>query len=153
MSKPEKKQGLAARPSRAKPAKKDGLAARSLRVQLQKQGRGPTLLEHAVIKVGVRQGGEALWNLMMWTMARRKHGEEPTWQQFGEVALVQRAQSYYALGLLEKVYGDGLAEAADAVEAASGKQIDALLAFHGGKDVVVAMGVVGPILAPVGLAL
>jgi hypothetical protein len=136
-----------------KTAKKEGLAARSLRVQLHKQGRGPTLLEHAVIKVGVVRGGEALWNLMMWTMARRKNGEEPTWQQFGEVALLQRAAAYTALGLLRTVYGDGLAEAADAVEAAAGEQIDALLAIHSGKDVRVAMGVIGPVLAPVGLAL
>jgi hypothetical protein len=132
---------------------KEGLAARSLRAQLRKQGRGPTLLEHAVIKVGVIQGGEALWNLGMWTMARRKYGQEPTWQQFGDVALLQRAMAYRALALLETVYGDHLAEAADAVEAASGKQLDTLLALHGGKDVRVAMGTVGPVAAPLGLAL
>lgn len=137
----------------SKPAKKEGLAARSLRAQLRKQGRGPTLLEHAVIKVGVIQGGEALWNLGMWTMARRKYGQEPTWQQFGDVALLQRAMSYRALALLETVYGEHLSEAADAVEAASGKQLDTLLALHGGKDVRVAMGTVGPVVAPLGLAL
>ncbi len=137
----------------SKPVKKEGLAARSLRAQLQKQGRGPTLMEHAVIKVGVRQGGEAVWNLAMWTMARRKYGQEPDVKQFGEIALVKQSMAYRALGQLETVYGEHLAEAADALEAATGKQLDVLLAVHGGKDLVVLAGVAGPVLAPVVLAL
>jgi hypothetical protein len=136
-----------------KPVRKRGLAAKALRAQLQKQGRGPTLLEHAVIKVGVIQGGEALWNLIMWTMARRKYGaEEPTWQQFGEVAFVQRSMAYKALALLEKVYGEYLGDAADAVEAGCGKHLDTLLDIQSGKDVRVALAVAGPVLAPAGLA-
>ncbi len=136
-----------------KQTKKEGRAARALRAQLQKQGRGPTLMEHAVIKAGLLQGSEALWNLAMWTMARRKHGQEPTWQQFGEVACLQRSMAYRALGVLEMVYGEHLGEAADALEVASGKQLDALLALQGGKDLAAAMGVVGPVVAPLGLAL
>ncbi len=133
--------------------KKEGLAARALRAQLLKQGRGPTLMEHAVIKAGVYQGAEAMWNLAMWTMARRKYGQEPTWEQFGDVALVKRSMAYRALGVLEKVYGQQLGEAADALEAACGKDLDTLLAIHGAKEVGAALGVVGPVAAPLGLAL
>jgi hypothetical protein len=137
----------------SKPVKKEGLAARSLRAQLLKQGRGPTLMEHAVIKAGLVQGAEALWNLAMWTMARRKHGREPNVKEFGEIACLQQSMAYRAMGQLQTVYGDHLVEAADALEAATGKQLDALLAVQGGKDLVVLAGIAGPVVAPVGLAL
>jgi hypothetical protein len=137
----------------SKPTKREGLAARSLRAQLRKQGRGPTLLEHAIIKVGVVQGGEALWNLVMWTLARRKNGQEPNVRQFGEIAVLKQSMAYRALGELETIYGEHLAEAADALESGCGKQLDALLDFQGGKDVRVAVAVAGPVVAPVGLVL
>jgi hypothetical protein len=134
---------------------REGFAAKALRANLKRQGRGPTLLEHAVMTVGIWQGGEVLWNLAMWTMARRKFGQEPTWQQFGEVALVQRAMAYKALKGLSEVYGEGLAAAADAVEAQSGKDLDRLIQLGAGrdKDTGAVVGLVGALAAPAGMRL
>jgi hypothetical protein len=135
-----------------KPTKSESFAARSLRANLVKQRRGPTLLEHAVIKAGIIQGPEALWNLVMWTIARRKNGHEPSWEEFAEVACSTRAPAYKALKGLVDVYGDQLPTFADTIEAEKAKQLDTLLGRGAGrsKDASGVAGLIGPVPAPAG---
>jgi len=113
-------------------------------------GRGPTLLELAVLRVGVMRSGEALWNLVVWTMCRRKFGEEPDWQQFGQIGLVSRPAAYKALALLREVFGEDVGLAANVLDEKCGRQLDELLAIEGGKNPTAATLVVGTLPAPVG---
>ena len=138
-----------------KTAKREGFAARALRARVRAQGRGPTLLEHAIIKAGMIQGGEALWNLGMWTIARAKYGQDPTWEQFAEVAHLTRSPAYRALKGLEDVYGDDLTACADAIDAATAKQLQELQRTGSGraKDTTGAAGLIGPVFAPPGCSL
>ncbi len=129
----------------------EGFGARAVRARLRKLGRGPTLLELAVVKVGVVRGGEALWNLVVWTMCRRKFGEEPGWVEFAEVGLVSRPGAYRALATLREVFGEDVAQAADVLDEKCGDQLDQLLAIEGGKNPTAATLVVGTLPAPVGL--
>jgi len=134
---------------------RQGLAAKILLARLNSEGRGPTLLEHSIIKAGIVQGPDALWNLLMWTIARRKAGKDPTWEEFGKVAGLERSMSYRALSRLREVFGDDFGEYADLIEEQAGTQLDAIMRRTGreAKDPSIAVGLIGPLAAPAGLKL
>jgi hypothetical protein len=109
---------------------REPLARRALRQKIAKERRGPTMLEVAVMAVGVVRGGEALWGLLMWTVARRKKGgERPGYQDLMATALLSRPAAFKQQALLREVWGgdDGIAAMADVLEAACGAAIGELV--------------------------
>ncbi len=134
---------------------KEPLARRALRQRIAKQNRPPTLLEVAVMGVGVRRGGEALWSLMMWTVARRKKGgERPTAEELAATELVSAGAGYKHQALLREVFGgdEGIAAVADVLEEACGAAIGELASVGDVADRATAMVLVASLPA-VGFAL
>ncbi len=129
---------------------KEPLARRALRQRIAKQQRPPTLLEVAVMAVGVRRGAEVLWSLLMWTVARRKKGgERPTAEELAAMEFVHVASGYKHQALLREVWGgdEGIAAMADVVEEACGAAIGELLALGEGGDRATAMVLVASLPA------
>jgi hypothetical protein len=131
-------------------SKKEPLARRVLKHQIAKEGRPPTVLEVAVMAVGLRRGSEALWSLLMWTVARRKKGGEwPTAQELAATELVHVVNGYKHLALLREVWGgdEGIAAMADVLEAARPSAISELALLGEGTDRASAMVMVASLPA------
>jgi hypothetical protein len=114
---------------------REPFARRALRHQIAKENRPPTVLEVAVIAVGLLRGSEALWGLLMWTVARRKNGgERPTYHDLMATSLVSRVAAFRQQALLREVWGgdEGLEAMADVIEAARGEAIAELAALSDG---------------------
>jgi hypothetical protein len=132
------------------PSTKEPLARRALRQRIAKQGRPPTLLEVAVMAVGVRRGAEVLWSLLMWTMARRKKGgERPTAEELAAMEFVSVGAGFKHQALLREVWGgdEGIAAMADVLEESCGSAIGELLAVGEGGDRATAMVLVASLPA------
>jgi hypothetical protein len=121
-----------------------------LKHQVAKENRPPTVLEVAVMAVGIRRGSEALWSLLMWTVARhKKGGERPTVEELAATELVSVGAGYKHLALLREVWceDDGIAAMADVLEAARGEAIAELAALGKGTDRATAMVMVSSLPA------
>ncbi len=132
-------------------SQREPLARRVLRQRIAKEGRPPTMLEVAVMSVGMLRGGEALWGTLMWTVARRKKGgERPTYQDLMATALVSRPAAFRQQALLREVWGgdDGIARVADVLEESCGAAIGELVTLSTGGDRATAMVLVGSLPAP-----
>jgi hypothetical protein len=124
---------------------------RAFQQKIAKEGRGPTMVEVAIMAVGIVRGAEALWGLVMWTVARRrKGGELPTYQDLMATALVSQPQAFRYQALLREVWGgdDGIAATADVLEAACGPAIAELVMVTEAGDRRAAMLLVGSLPAP-----
>ncbi len=131
-------------------AAQEPLVRRAMRQRVAKQGRPPTLVEVAVMAVGVRRGAEVLWSLLMWTVARRrKGGEWPTAEELADTEMVHMVNGYKHRTLLREVWGgdEGIAAMADVVEAACGDAIGELAAVYDGSDRATAMVLVASLPA------
>jgi hypothetical protein len=111
-----------------------GFIARAVIGHAQKQGRPPTILEYSLIKVGFRRGTQAVFALVMFTICRRRDGQEPDWQTYGETTHMSRAAAFKHLAMLREVWGEHLSAAADALEEATGPALDELMAVAGDGD-------------------
>jgi microcompartment protein CcmK/EutM len=132
-------------------SQREPLARRALRQRIAKEGRLPTMLEVAVMSVGVLRGSEALWGLLMWTVARRKKGgEAPTYQDLMATSLVSRPAAFRQQALLREVWGgdEGIALVADVLEDSCGAAIGELVTLSTGGDRATAMMLVGSLPAP-----
>jgi hypothetical protein len=132
-------------------SQREPLARRALRQRIAKEGRPPTMLEVAVMAVGVLRGSEALWGLLMWTVARRKKcGERPTYEDLMATSLLSRPAAFKQQALLREVWGgdQGIGAMADVLEAAAGPAINELAALGGASDRGTAMMLVGSLPAP-----
>lgn len=106
------------------------VAQKVMRAKLKKEGgRAPTLLEHCIMEVGMVKGGNTLFDLLMWTIAREANGgTPPTWEEFREVSQASVPAVFRSQKRLREVFrGDeGIGIAADAVMAAAGDGVRAL---------------------------
>ncbi len=130
---------------------RETLAGRSLRLRLESEARGPTLLEVAVMAVGVRRGTEALCSLERWAVARRRNGgERPTVEQLAAAEGVQLAAGYKHQQLLRQVFGDddGIEAVADVVEEAVADAIRERARRKEGRDLKAGVLLLGSLRVP-----
>jgi hypothetical protein len=109
------------------------------------------MIEVAVMEVGIVRGSEALFGLLMWTVARRKKGgERPSCQDLMEASLLSRPQAFRHQALLREVWGgdDGIAAMAEVLEAECGPAIGELVLMIEAGDRRAAMLLVGSLPAP-----
>ncbi len=129
---------------------KESVAGRVLKHQIAREKRPPTVLEVAVMTVGLRRGSEALWSLLMWTVARRKKGgDRPSAEDLAAMELVHVVNGYKHQALLREVWGgdEGIAAMADLLEEARGEAIGELAALPGPTDRSTAMVLVASLPA------
>ncbi len=131
--------------------RRETLAGRSLRLRLEAEERNPTLLEVAVMAVGVRRGTEALCSLEMWAVARRRNGgERPTVDQLAAAEAVSVPSAYKHQQLLREVFGDddGIEAVANIVDAIiAGAKAD-LASRKEGRDLKAGLLLLGPLRVP-----
>jgi hypothetical protein len=131
-------------------SQREAFTSRAVRLQIAKEKRPPTVLEVAVMAVGVRRGAEALWGLLMWTVAReKKGGERPTFEDLMATSLVSRPAAFRQQALLREVWcqDDGIAAMADVLVEARGEAIAELAALPGPTDRATAMVLVASLPA------
>jgi len=129
---------------------REPFTSRAVRFQIAKENRPPTVLEVAVMAVGVRRGAEALWGLLMWTVAREKNaGQRPTFEDLMATSLVSRPAAFRQQALLREVWcqDDGIAAMADVLVGARGEAITELASLPRPTDRATAMVLVASLPA------
>jgi hypothetical protein len=121
--------------------------------RMRAEGRGPTIFEHLVLVVGLVKGGNAVWELVVWTMARDAAGQPPTWEQFRDAGVWSVPATFRAQRRLREAFGgdEGIAQVADVVMERSGKEIRSLQKWAEGDRVPEAgMIIAGSLPMPAG---
>jgi hypothetical protein len=125
-------------------------AGKMIKAKAAKEKRRMTLLEHAITEVGIIKGANALVDLLIWTVARERHGRPPTWEELREVGAYSVPATFRAQKRLREMYGGdkGITAVADLVVDQAGEHMRTLAKESPVPDVAVAM--IGGLALPAG---